>query len=456
MYTQPTFTEATDALASRLNDISFVRWGQAELQGYLREALRTWNTWTAHFRAQSSFVATMAEPFYDLPTVIPTLREQTVASWELVADLQYALLEPAAPPGTWTGTDQFTLDQLTSAITRRRDQFLRETGAVLTRTITNYPSPPVTGRIDLDESVQIVRRAAWRTTATGILYPLLVTDEWAGTHYQPTWGQSPLAPSAYSVTVVPPLTLQLMPPASGDGDLDLVSINSGTAVDPLVDTLLGIPNDYVWVVKYGALADLLSGDGLALDALRRDYCEQRWRQGLEQARSAPVVLNAQIGDNTTSPPTPVPCRVASLSEADRYTPTWQLVPSIPNTVLIAGQTLLALNPPPGGFGGPYTVYLDVVQNAPIPLIGTDVLQISKDVYDAILDLAQHCALFKEGVGQLQAAEGLFDRAARAAGITLRLQQASQPDRAPTVGQTQQDRRAVAEQRAPVLQGAEVD
>jgi hypothetical protein len=455
-YSQPTFAEAVIALSSRLNDPLNVRWLVPECQGYLIEALRTWNAWTAHWRDQGSFVAIMAQPFYDLPTVIPTLRGMTVTNWDLVADLQAALLEPQAPGGTWTGTDQFTLEQLTLAIQRRRDQFLRETGAVLTRTETFYAAAVATGRYALDEHVSIVRRAAWRDATTQILYPLLVTDEWAGTHYQPTWPLSAQPPQAYSVSVVPPLTLQLIPSGPGAGTLDLVAIETGDTLDPLVESVLGIPDDFAHVVKFGALADLLHGDGLALDPLRAAYCEQRWTQGCEQARSASVVLAARIGELDEEPALAVPCRIGSLSDADRYAPTWQLVPSIPREVLVASQNLIALSPPPGGAGGPDAIFLDVVRNAPVPTADDDILQIGQDVYDSILDIAQHLAVFKEGPGQLELAMALIDRAARAAGITLRLQQASQPARAPLVGQTQQDRRAVAEQRQPILQGAEAD
>jgi hypothetical protein len=71
----------------------------------------------------------------------------------------------------------------------------------------------------------------------------------------------------------------------------------------------------------------------------------------------------------------------------------------------------------------------------------DVLQIGQDVYDSILDYAQHLALTKEGPSQTEQAMGLLQRAARAAGVQLTFQQASQPDRASLLGQTQQDRRA---------------
>ena len=96
-YTAPTLTAARTALAERLNDQGMVRWLSAELDTYIREALRTWNAWTLHFRDQGSFVTVASQAFYDLPTEIAALRGHTLTSEDLVTDLQYALLE--APNG---------------------------------------------------------------------------------------------------------------------------------------------------------------------------------------------------------------------------------------------------------------------------------------------------------------------------------------------------------------------
>lgn len=439
-YTLPTFAQAQADLASRLNDTLFVHWTAVECGLYIREALRWWNSATSHWRDSGSFALTMLQPFYDLPTVLPSLRIQSVTNWELVTDLQYGLLEVPAAGGTWTGTDQFTLQQLTDAIQRRRDMFLQQTGAVLTRAETNYPAPAASGRLALDEAVLTVRRAAWRVTATQLLQPLQRTDEWAGTHFKPAWPQATSAPNAYSVTAVPPITLQLIPPAQADGTLDLVSINKGAIVNPVASASLGVPDDFAWVVKFGALADLLQGDGLALDPARADYCTQRWEQGITMASSASVVLDGRINDVTV--------RIAALNDADKYSPTWQLVAGIPQGLLIAGQTLLASNPIMGG-GGPYTVTLDVVRNAPVPAAPGDILEVGQDVYDAILDYAQHLAVWKEGVGQLQVAMALLRRAAGAAGVDLGIQQASQPSRAPLMNQTLQDEHSQVRELPPV-------
>ncbi len=449
-YTAPTLLQARVALSERLNDQAQVRWVAAELDDYIRESIRTWNAWTLQWRDQGTFSTVASQAFYDLPTELPTLRGQTLTSENLVTDIQHALVENPVGlnGGVWAGTDQFDLDQITNAIQRRRDQFLRETGSVLTRT-TPASTPPASGRIDLDEAVLNVRRAAWTNTATGILYPLLRTDEWAANNYNPPWPQSTQPPTAYSVSVTPPITLQLIPPASGAGTLDLVSVDTGVSIPTNPSALLGIPNDYVWVLKYGVLADLLSGDGLALDPQRAVYCQARWDQGIAHASESAVVLAGRITDDAAAE---VPVRVTSLSDADRYDPTWQRTPGTAKRVLLAGHTLVALLPPPDSTIR--TVTLDLVRNAPVPSAPGDVLQISQDIYDTILDLAQHTALFKEGPGQVELAMALLTRVAKAAEIDLKLQQASTPDRSQLIGQTQQDRRVESEQRTPVLQGVE--
>jgi len=295
-YTAPTFAEAKTALASRLNDPDKVHWIDDELGVYIVEALRTWNAWTAHWRDRAVFTTTQNEAFYDLPTEIPTLRGYSVTNWDLIRSMQYKLIEPATPTA-WSGTAQFTLEQLINAIQRRRDLFLQLTGTVVTRTQT-VETPPANGRIDLDESVMTVRRAAWRPTATQFLRPLIRTDEWGASHYSPAWTASTRPPSSFSVSATPPLEMQLIPSGNQlEGTLDLLSVSRGTSIqDPLTEVPLGIPNDYAWGVEYGALADVLQGDGLALDPQRAKYCESRWEQGIEMAKKAPVVIGAGIED----------------------------------------------------------------------------------------------------------------------------------------------------------------
>lgn len=426
-YTAPTLAQAQAALAARLSDSGFTFWSAAELTVYLQEALRTWSCWTSHWRGRAAFPCVQNQPFYDLQTVLASLRPMTVTNHDMVQAIEYALLEPPTPT-QWTGTAQFTLAQVSEAIAGRRDAFRQQTGMVVSYAETAVAVPDASGRIDLDETVLSVRRAAWRVTATGVLQPLRLTDEWSLNAYSRTWPTSTQPPSMYSVTATPPITIQVAPPPAGAGTLALVSVDRGDPFTvPATSGLLGIPDDWAWVVKYGALADLLQRDGLALDPERAAYCQQRWEQGIALARVAPVILDARIDGNVV--------RVGTLAAADAYNPLWQLLMGVPREVATAGQTLLATIPVANGN---QTVTLDVVRCAPVPTAAGDVLQVGADIYDSVLDIAQHVALFKQGAAQLRGGLQLLERAASAANVDLGLQQAQQPARAPALAQNRTD------------------
>jgi len=158
-----------------------------------------------------------------------------------------------------------------------------------------------------------------------------------------------------------------------------------------------------------------------------------------------AVALADIPQASGATPTPpvgpfAPIRIGSLADADKYSPTWQLLMGAPKLLLLAGGNTVALSPPPND---EYGIVLDVVRNAPVPSVDADVLQVSQDVYEAILDIAQHAALFKEGPGQVELAMALLTRAASVAGIELNIQQASQPSRRPMLQQTRVDEQSTA-------------
>lgn len=440
-FTAPTLTAALATLSERLTDPLNVRWTLPELTIYLQEAIRTWSAWTACYRDRGTVDLTIAQTFFDLPTVLPALRGQTVTAYDLITAIEYHLLEPATP-GTWTGSDQFDLTRICQALQRRRDRFIQETGAVLTVSQVDY-TVTATGRYALDEAIQVIRHASWKDTATQLALPLLRTDEWSAQMYAPTTWPQPARPRWYSTAATPPLEMQVIPPPPGDGTATLVTLNNGAAITPGTDVVLGIPDDWAWVVKWGTLADLLQQDGLSLDPARAAYAEARWNEGIQLAKTAPVILVAKINNQVFR-------QLASLADADYYSPTWALITGVPTRLVTAGMTLMASWPPAGG-GGPYTALLDLVINAPIPTVGGDVLQVTQPQYDAILDYAQHLALVKEGPGQLDTSTALLQRAMAGANIDANLQQAAQPSRRPLLGQTDQDQAALPQAEAVLAQ-----
>ena len=141
----------------------------------LTEALRTWQSYTRYWRDNFSFVAapltSPPNPFYDLTQQSNTLIPFTVKDTDIESTLCYNLIERQPTAGVWNGTDQFTINDLTQALQRRRDQFLVETGMVLTRTLLSGLVPPV-GQVLLPDSVIDVRRASWIDGDWRVLDPL--------------------------------------------------------------------------------------------------------------------------------------------------------------------------------------------------------------------------------------------------------------------------------------------
>lgn len=407
-YQTTSLTRAVQDVAARLADPGFVRFSQAEVTDYVREALRTWNALTGHFRDHGTFETTAGQPFYDLTTTLAQLCGQSVTVADVVQQIQRHLLEP--PGLSWTGTDQFTLDDVLSALLRRRDQFRLETGLV--QQWVRYPiAPPPDGRVPLDEAVMTVRRGAWQRT-DGTVIPLLREDVWTANHYAPDWVQRPMRPPAdpvtYSVGETPPLVLQVVPPPLDTGILDLVVVTRGPKLTLVPLTVLGVPDDWAWVVKFGALADLLGKDGLALDVTRGAYCEARWQQGVTAAKARSTVWAARI-NNVVVP-------IDTLSEADRYLPRWQTGTGVPELVLIAGD-LVALTPVPNAGATNYSVTLDVVRRAPMPPTPDQSLQVGPELLDMLYDYAEHLALFKEGPDGVTSTQPLLERFLRMAGVT---------------------------------------
>jgi hypothetical protein len=432
-YATTRLSEAIRAVAARLEDPTYVRWAEAELQTYVIEALRVWGALTRSFRQSIVIPDDLTSRYLDLPTVAPTVLGQTVTDRDLVSEIEYHLLEPQGYT-TWAGSAQFTLTQIVEALQRRRDRFLLETGLIATWHTLAISSPTI-GRLALPEAIMTVRHVGWNSADPSLpSCALLRSDEWDFGSFAPDWIQNPTdLPSAYSVSVTPPLQLQIAPPPMVSGLLDMISIDRGAVLAPSAPTILGVPDDWAWAIKYGALADLLGQDGLSSDLARAAYCEARWRQGVQLASAAPVVLTARINDQTAY--------LGSVGDADVYRPFWRSELGSPDTVLLAGSNLLTLTPcNPTGVIASST--LDVVRKTPVPQTLVDYLQIGPELLDPLYDYAQATALFKDGPAAVQQAQPLLDRFLRAAGVSAGLATMSSPNRADLEGQTLQDERAL--------------
>jgi hypothetical protein len=135
------------------------------------------------------------------------------------------------------------------------------------------------------------------------------------------------------------------------------------------------------------MSDLLGRDSEATDRQRADYCIKRYNQGLEIMKASNWLVSGRING--------VPVDTPSVFEMDGYSPEWQDNATAWPSLVQAGMDFFAPCPTaiaPNTIG----VSMIVVGNAPIPVNDGDFVQVSRDVFDVILDYAQTLASFKQG------------------------------------------------------------
>lgn len=358
-----------------------------ELTVYLNEALRTWNSLTSFWRADMVFPLQKDVWWYYLPLQPGTLRAFTVTDRDLVSQIEYHLLEPLTPsyPMAWTGSSQFTLQDILSAIQFRRDEVRGETGCTITRTLV--PAAQV-NRTYLADNVIDIRRVAW-IPETGNGYSIATlrpSDDWAegsfnfgyttAAHQPPTtYRQSAQPPLAFDVDYIPPVP----------GQYETLTVNAGPTVSASFANLIGIPDDWSWTVKFGALARLFGRESLAKDPLREQYCQKRFDEGMGLLNQASALVAERKND--------LPMPVDAVRNGDDFNPLWQAAAEgTPTSAYTAGLNLVAFGPMPDNSTA-YSATCSVVENAPV---GGTYVQVARNDYDAVLGYAQHLAMIKAG------------------------------------------------------------
>jgi hypothetical protein len=388
MYSWLPLSAARTQLAARLADPGMVKWTSAELTLYLQEALRMWNCLTLTWKTEFTFTPTVN--WNALGSLANSPRLRTVTDVQAYTLLQYALTEPPTG-GTWTGTAQFSISDLAGAVQRRRDEVIQ--AANCNQAVFNVASTPNVRRSLLPDTTLEPQRIRFLPTSS--LYPpvtLSRSDQVAAEFFEPDFpNETPGMPHEWSVASEPPLAfdVDVAPPVAGQ--YEVLALQSGSAFNPPAATLLGVPDDYNWLVRCGALADLLGRESDATDLPRAAWCQKRYADGLKLLRKAPWILLASVNG--------VPVDLPSMTSEDAYTPEWDSDTTFWPALVTAGMDFFWC--PTGG-----SVGMTVIGNAPIPVLDTDSLQISRSVWEAVLSYAQFLAAFKMGGAEFQSALGL--------------------------------------------------
>ena len=410
-YAYATSLQAEQALALRLNDVNNTRWSKVENNLYIAEALRFYNcltqTWIEDWAATYTqpAAAPFLPPWQSLGNSINTLlganptspRYQTLDDSYCYTVAQYHLLEPPTGNAAWSGTSQFSLADFTQALQRRRDAILQATACNVGPFSNSFSLTPGTNRAQLPDgtaqSILDVRRIRF-LPATGLGSPstLYRDDGMAFEFFENSYEQNTGIPFAWDVLASPSISLTFDAMAAVPNNLDILAMLSGGVITPPTASLLLMPDDWSWALKFGMLADLLSKEEESTDVARAKYCEQRFQEGLKLMVEMPWMTQARINN--------VPVDTPSVAEADTFDYEWQSNPNAQTEIVRGGIDLFAVSPtiPPSAQVG---VLLSLVANAPIPATDEAFIQVSRDVLDTILDEAQHLAMFKEGGSAFQ-------------------------------------------------------
>ena len=382
--TAPTFLQLRQALAIRLDDITNQFWTDAENGLYIIEALRMWNVLTGYWKTDFPFQTSNGVVWYSVPKLINSPRVRTVTDADIYTMMEYHLLEP--PTGAvWTGTPQFSIAGLSAALLRRRDETLQFGNCNLSD--DTQSALPNQRRFYLPDNVLEVRRARYVPDPAQDTHPVTLwrEDGMSFQYFESRYLQTIRKPRSYAIVSAPPLAFDVNDSPSIPGTYDLLTLQTGPVFSPPAATPLGIPDDFSWIPKWGALGDLLAAESEANDPLRAAYCQQRYQDGLKLIAALPWMVLGQINGIAVDTP--------SVIEMDAFAPEWDSNPSAPAAVVTAGMDFIGISPvPPAGLG----VVLTLIANAPVPSVDTDTVQASPDVLDAILDAAQHLAALKQG------------------------------------------------------------
>lgn len=396
-YSHTTRAQFKTQLAERLGDTGKVFWIDDELTAITEEVLRTFGLLTGFNRVTTTpFNTSAGVAIYDLNTNIPGSKlTHTLTDQSLVGEIQYHLLEPKSV-AVWTGTDMFTMDDLTRTLQRRLNRFLVESRCYLKRVTQLFDPPPPIGKITLDDDVMDIVRLQWYDVDDKY-YPVWRGRESRTQLFDPSWTSATGIPTEYAVVSSPPLVLQLMPIPADKGSTDMIRVESAATLDPTVGVVLGIPDDLAHIIKWGAIEDLLRKDGVSLDEKRADYCKERWDLGLQLASLWTPVVNVYVNG--------VQVQVSSVYERDRFKPGWQgLRRGAPSRAMLLGN-LLFLDPVPNDV---YSINFDLIEKTPMPANDAAFLQVGREHLSSLLDLGEHIARFKCGGSTFAASMPLLE------------------------------------------------
>jgi len=410
-YTHTTFAQAKTQLAALLGDSAKVFWTDDELGSYIKEALRTWGLATGYWKATATVPLVAGQAFYDVRVDCvdsggTPLQGSTITDRDVINDICYALMEPPIVTwsGGWIGSEQFSLDQIVTALQRNRDEILALTGMIASE--QSYNIAAGVQRLPLDETaIRVLRVAVQDTFSTNQPLPIWSIDEHQAQTTTPSSYAPELSrPKAYSTTYVPNLSLDLWPAPGTTYIVSAYQITRGVTFTPTINASpIGLPDDLVWLLKYMTIADICSSDGISNAPAIAQYANQRVQDGLILIDRYQSLLWSNIDQRRSS--------VTSLASLDLHRPTWASVQGSPRTFHLMNWNVFGCNQVPSTN---QDAAVEMVRKAIVPTSDTDYIQVSSDLMPMLLSFCQHLSHVKIQGAEFQMMmpqyQALIDRA----------------------------------------------
>lgn len=216
----------------------------------------------------------------------------SITDVSLANDVVYKMLENGAADADFTQadplfTDMFTKQEIIDSMNRVQQEFLLETGMIVTRTsITPEVGKP---KYDLPADCIRPRRVTWgeplssETPEPVIIRALTQVDTWELDNGMNEWPSDRDVPLSWWETTLPQQQIGIAKTPINDGTIGLLYVRLAAALDG-TGVNLTVPDDWTPYILYGTLAELLSSDGQAFDPVRASYCDQRFQEGIELAK----------------------------------------------------------------------------------------------------------------------------------------------------------------------------
>ena len=384
---------AITEVSVRLGDPNGIFFTREEIYLYLCEAVRVFQALTGFWKEQ--FIQTLTPPFTQnwFPSNgAGSPRQPTLTDTDLYTLIEYHLLEP--PTGaTWTGTNQFSIADLSQSCQRRRNEMLQLAACNMVEIAPNCI--PNANTVPISDSALDVRRVRWVPAAgQGSPVTLQRGDVLSFQRFTANYLQNNTYPMRWDIITGQEapgatdtlLALVLDALVSVPSTVQVLTIAGAPDFSPAGGNPLLIPDDWAWVLKFGALADILSKEEEGKDVARAEYCRKRYNEGLELMITMPWLSQALVNGVAVDTP--------ALASADRFNYEWQSRATAFPGLVIGGIDLFAVSPVPVATT---SVAMTVVRNAPIPAnTFAAPLFLPRDALEAVMKESQHLALFKMG------------------------------------------------------------